>query len=134
MYFDGSLRLQGAGAGILFITPRGEQLKYALQLLFPASNNAAEYETLVHGLSIVVSLGIKRLMVYDDSLVVISQVNKDWDCSIDSMNRYCAAVRKLEDKFEGLEFCHVERDRNAAADALSKLGSSWAQAPPGVFV
>jgi hypothetical protein len=30
MYFDGSLKLQGAGARILFITPRGEQLKYAL--------------------------------------------------------------------------------------------------------
>jgi ribonuclease HI len=77
MYFDGSLRQQGAGAGILFFAPGGEQLKYALQLLFPASNNAAEYEALVHGLSIVVSLGIKRLMVYGDSLVVISQVNKD---------------------------------------------------------
>jgi hypothetical protein len=41
MYFDGSLKLQGAGVGILFIAPGGEQLKYALQLLFPASNNAA---------------------------------------------------------------------------------------------
>jgi hypothetical protein len=49
MYFDGSLKLQGAGAGILFIAPGGEQLKYALQLLFPASNNAAEYEALIHG-------------------------------------------------------------------------------------
>jgi hypothetical protein len=52
MYFDGSLKLQGAGAGILFIAPGGEQLKYALQLLFLASNNAAEYEALIHGLSI----------------------------------------------------------------------------------
>jgi hypothetical protein len=43
MYFDGSLKLQGAGAGILFTAPGGEHLKYALQLLFPASNNAAEY-------------------------------------------------------------------------------------------
>jgi ribonuclease HI len=77
MYFDGSLKLQGAGAGILFITPRGEQLKYALQLLFPASNNAAEYEALIHGLCIAISLGIKKLMVYEDSLVVISQTNKD---------------------------------------------------------
>jgi hypothetical protein len=49
------------------------------------------------------------------------------------MNKYCAAVRKLEDKFEGLEFHHVERDCNAAADALSKLGSSQAQVPPRVF-
>jgi ribonuclease HI len=30
MYFDGSLKLQGVGVGILFIAPRGEQLKYAL--------------------------------------------------------------------------------------------------------
>jgi ribonuclease HI len=134
MYFDRSLKLQGAGAGILFIAPGGEQLKYALQLLFPASNNAAEYEALVHGLSITVSLGIKKLMVYDDSLVVISQINKDWDCLTDLMGKYCAAVRKLEDKFEGLEFHHVERDRNATVDALSKLGSSRAQAPPGIFV
>jgi hypothetical protein len=50
------------------------------------------------------------------------------------MNKYCAAVRKLEDKFEGLEFHHVERDRNAAADALSKLGFGRAQVPPRVFV
>jgi ribonuclease HI len=72
MYFDGSLRLQGAGAGILFIAPGGDQLKYALQLLFPASNNVTEYEVLVHGLSIAISLGVKRLMVYGDSPVVIS--------------------------------------------------------------
>jgi hypothetical protein len=50
------------------------------------------------------------------------------------MGKYCTAVRKLEDKFEGLEFHHVERDRNAMADTLSKLGSSRAQVPPGVFV
>jgi ribonuclease HI len=126
MYFDGSPKLQGAGAGILFIAPGGEQLKYALQLLFPASNNAAEYEALIHVLNIAVSLGIKRLMVYGYSLVVISQINKDWDCSTDSMGKYYTAIRKLEDKFKGLEFHHMERDRNAAADALSKLGSSRA--------
>jgi hypothetical protein len=73
-------------------------------------------------------------VVYGDLVVVISQVNKDWDCSTDLMNRYCAVVRKLEDKFEGLEFHHVERDRNASADALSKLESSRAQVPPGVFI
>jgi ribonuclease HI len=134
MYFDVSLKLQGAGVGVLFIAPRGKQLKYALQLLFLASNNVAEYEALVHGLSIPVSLGIKKLMVYDDSMVVISQINKDLDCSTDSMGKYCAVVRKLEDKFEGLEFHHMERDHNGAADALSKLGSSRAQVPPWIFI
>jgi hypothetical protein len=50
------------------------------------------------------------------------------------MGKYYAAIRKLEDKFEVLEFHDVERDRNAAVDALSKLGSSRAQVPPGIFV
>jgi hypothetical protein len=30
MYFDRSLKLDGGGAGVLFISPRGEQLKYVL--------------------------------------------------------------------------------------------------------
>jgi hypothetical protein len=32
MYFDGSLNLEGAGAGVLLISPTGEQLKYVLQI------------------------------------------------------------------------------------------------------
>jgi hypothetical protein len=40
------------------------------------------------------------------------------------MSNYYATVTKVEDKFEGLEFHHIEIDRNMAADALSKLGSS----------
>jgi hypothetical protein len=42
------------------------------------------------------------------------------------MGKYCTTVRKLEDKFEGLEFHRMETYRNAAADVLSKLGSSQA--------
>jgi hypothetical protein len=30
MYFDGSLKLRGAGAGVLFVSPDGKQLKYVL--------------------------------------------------------------------------------------------------------
>jgi len=83
MYFDGALNLDGAGASVLLISPRGEQLKYIFQLLFKATNNAAEYEALIHDLKIAASLGIKRLLPYGDSKVVIQQVNKDWECSQD---------------------------------------------------
>ena len=64
MYFDGSLKIDGGGAGVLFISPKGEQLKYVFQILFKVSNNEAEYEALLHGLRLAVSLGIKRLLVY----------------------------------------------------------------------
>ena len=50
MYFDGSLKLGGAGASVLFVSPNGKQLKFVLQILWPATNNEAEYEALLHGL------------------------------------------------------------------------------------
>jgi hypothetical protein len=46
----------------------------------------------------------------------------------------CVEVRKLEAHFEGLEFHHVSRDNNVAADVLSKLGSKRALVPAGVFI
>ena len=71
MYFDGAHNLDGASAGILLISLRGEQLKYVLQLLFKATNNAAEYEALIDSLRIAASIGIKRLLAYGDSKVII---------------------------------------------------------------
>jgi ribonuclease HI len=134
MYFNGTLNLEGAGAGVLFISPQGEQLKYVLKIHYKASNNGAEYEALIHRLRIVVSLGIKRLLAFGDSKVVIEQVNKEWDCVKDTMDAYCAKIRKLEGHFEGIEFQHVPRNNNVAADMLSKLGSRRALVPAGVFV
>jgi ribonuclease HI len=107
MYFDGSLKLNGGGAGVLSISPRGEQLKYVLQILWEVSNNEAEYEVLLHGLRLAISLGIKRLLVYGDSLLVVQQVNKEWDCNKEMMDAYVQEVRKLENKFSGLEVHHV---------------------------
>jgi ribonuclease HI len=69
------------------------------------------------------SLGIKRLLVYGDSAMVINQVNKDWDCTKNNIDTYCAEVRKLEKKFQGLQFLHVLQDSNITANVLAKLGS-----------
>jgi ribonuclease HI len=134
MYFDGSLKLEGAGAGVLLISPKGEQLMYILQIFWKVSNNEAKYEALLLELRLAISLGIKRLLVYGDSVVVINQVNKSWDRNRENMDAYYLEVRKLENKFYGLEFHHVIRDNNVAADVLSKLGSTRAQVPVGVFV
>jgi ribonuclease HI len=59
------------------MSPKGESFKYVLQMHFPASNNAAKYEALLHGLRISMALGIRRLRVLRDSLLVINQGNKD---------------------------------------------------------
>jgi ribonuclease HI len=134
IYFDGSLMLGGGGAGVLIISSKGEQLKYVFQILFEISNNEAEHKALLHGLRLAVSLGIKRLLVYDDSLLVVQQVNKEWDVNKDTIDAYIMEIRKLENKFSGLKIHHVIRNNNVGADVLSKLGSDQASVPPGVFV
>jgi ribonuclease HI len=134
MCFDGSLKLEGAGAGVLLISPTSEQLKYVLQIFWKVSNNEAEYKALLHGLCLTASLGIMRLLVYIDSTMVINQVNKFWNRNKENMDAYYLEVRKLENKFYGLEFHHVVGNNNVAADVLSKLGSTRAQVLAGVFV
>jgi ribonuclease HI len=104
------------------------------QILFEVSNNEAEYEALLHGLRLAVSLGIKQLLVYGESFLVVQQVNKEWDVNKDTMDTYVTEIRKLKNKFSGLEIHHVIRENNVGADVLSKLGSDRANVPPGVFV
>ena len=50
------------------------------------------------------------------------------------MDAYCAKIRKLEGKCYDIEYHHVVRDQNQLANHLSKIGSSHATIPPGVFV
>ena len=90
MYFDGALNINDAGAGILFITLTKDKLQYVLWIHFLASNNTAEYEACLHGLRIAIKIGVKCLMVYRDSALVINQLNKDWSCSSEKMDAYCA--------------------------------------------
>jgi ribonuclease HI len=63
MYFNCSLMLQGAGAGVVLVSPNGNQMRYMLHLNFEgATNNIAEYEALLHRLRIAVTLGVRRLV------------------------------------------------------------------------
>ena len=130
MYFDGSLMKTGAGAGLLFISPLGVHVRYIIRLHFAASNNAAEYEALINGLQIAIELGVRRLDVWGDSQLVIDQVMKDSNCHDRKMEAYCKLVRRLEDKFDGLELNHIARKFNEATDELAKMASARALVPP----
>jgi ribonuclease HI len=133
MYFDGSLMKIGAGAGLLFISPLGKHLRYVIRLHFPVSNNVAKYEALVNGLRITVELGVRRLDARGDSQLVIDQVMKNSHCRDRRMEAYCDEVRRLENKFYGLELNHIAWRYNETADELAKIASGRTTVPPDVF-
>jgi len=123
----------GAGAGLLFISPLGVHMRYVIRIHFATSNNVAEYEALVNGLKIAIELGVRRLDVRGDSQLVIDQVMKASNCHDPKMEAYCKEVRRLEDKFHGLELVHVARRYNEAADELAKIVSTRGTVPPDAF-
>ncbi|XP_066374034.1 uncharacterized protein [Miscanthus floridulus] len=49
------------------------------------------------------------------------------------MEAYCKLVRRLEDKFDGLELNHIARRFNEDMDELAKVASAQAPIPPNIF-
>ena len=95
MHFDGSKMLAGLGAGVVLTSPTRDTVQYVLQIMYTDSNNVAEYEPLLHGLRMAVSMGIQRLEVCGDSNLVISQINGDFDAKDPKMAAYRNAVLKM---------------------------------------
>jgi ribonuclease HI len=119
----------GTSAGLLFISPLGEHMRYVVHLHFPSSNNMAEYEALLCGLRIATEIGTKRLDVRGDSQLVIDQVMKNVSCHDDKMEAYCNAVRALEDKFYSIKLNHIPHRYNEEANELTKITSGRITAP-----
>src|SRR4051794_1023705 len=130
MHFDGSKTNVGLGAGVVLTSPKGDQLKYVLQIHFRASNNVAEYEALVHGLKVAKDIGIRRIECFGDSDLVIQKCSGIWDALDENMALYRFHVQQIKGYFKGCKYQHVPRLQNGAADRLSKLGSSRESIPP----
>jgi ribonuclease HI len=88
MNFDGSKMLRGLGAGVVFTSPKGDKLLYVLQIHFRSSNNVAEYEALVHGLKLAKEIGIRRIVCFGDSDLVVHQVSGEWDAKDANLASY----------------------------------------------
>jgi ribonuclease HI len=134
MYFDGSKRIQGAGTGVVLISPHGDKLKYVLRMSFPqASNNEAEYEALLHGMKMAKACGATCLKIFGDSNLVVQQVMNRCDTINDNMMAYKNLYRYLEGTFDGCEVSHISRNSNEEADILANIGSQCLPVPSGVF-
>jgi hypothetical protein len=108
-------------------------VKYMVHLEFRATNNMAEYEALIFGLSAALSLGIQQLLVKGDSKLIIKQVRGECSCNEPRLVAYLLHVRKLEKDFTALELQHVPRADNSVTDELSVKASTWAPVLKGIF-
>jgi ribonuclease HI len=127
MYFDGSKRVEGAGAGVVM-------MKYVLRMSLPnVSNNEAEYDALLHGMWMAQSYGATCLKIFGDSSLAAQQVKNLCDALSNNMTAYRNYYYCLEGTFDGCEISHICRASNEEADTLSNIGSQFLPVPSGVF-
>ena len=100
---------EGGGAGVVVTAPNEEKLKYGVQLKFLATNNESEYEGILTGLRLGRALGIKYLLVQNDSKLVIGQIRGDYEAKEERMQKYLRLTKHLIQEFEGVEFEQVSR-------------------------
>ncbi|KAM2856592.1 hypothetical protein PS2_000929 [Malus domestica] len=98
-------------------------IEYALRFKFKASNNEAEYETLLAGLRLAKHLKVKRIDIFSDFQLVVNQVNNNFDAKDSSMATYLAQTQLLL-KHLHYEITQIPRVANNHADALARLASA----------
>ena len=133
MHFDGLFTLKGDGAGVVLTSPISDILRYVVQLYFQTTNNTTEYEGLLSGMRASSILGIKRLLAIGDSLLVVNQVQKKFQCSDLTIVAYLTEVRRLERRFIGFEVKPIRREDNFLANEMARLASSRKPILVGVF-
>lgn len=65
LYVDGAVNGNGAGSGIILISPEGHKLQSAIHFGFKATNNDAEYEALIAGVRTKSHKRTRSPVIYD---------------------------------------------------------------------
>ena len=91
----------------------------AAKYLGHGTNNQGEYMGVLIGLHTCAKLGIKRVYIEGDSMLVTKQVAKLWQINKPELKEIYNEIVKLYPYFEYIGIRHVYREDNSHADALT---------------
>ena len=134
VHVDGASNQKGSGVGLVLMSPEKVVIEKSLRLDFSATNNEAEYETLLEGMAMVQRMGGKSIKLFSDSRLVVSQIRGEFEAKDERMQGYLNQVKCLQSKFDSFDLLHVPRSGNAHADSLAMLATSSAQDLPKVIL
>ena len=113
MYFDGAANHSGYRIGVLLISPHGDHIPISVRLAFVdrywATNNIVEYEACILGLETALELGIRRIEIFNDSNIVIRQIQGDWKTRGVNLRPYHAYLELPVGRFDDLSYTHLPR-------------------------
>jgi ribonuclease HI len=120
LYVDGASRGNPGPAAIGWVIVTGDGIfTEGSRRIGTTTNNCAEYEALVHGLSVAAESGFDRVEVRSDSELVVRQVTGEWSVNDPDLREYRVRVRELLTEFGSWSLSHVPREINERADELA---------------
>ncbi|KAG9458351.1 hypothetical protein H6P81_002859 [Aristolochia fimbriata] len=120
MYFDGAARKNGAGAGVLFISPNEDLMPYSFILSHCCTNNEAEYQAIILGLGMAIEMGLSQLEIFGDSALVIKQIIGDFEVRKDELMPYQKEAQRLLQKISNVTLGHVPRASNSQSGRIGR--------------
>ena len=120
--------------GLVLVSPEKLIIENSLRLGFSVTNNEAEYEALLEGMSMVQIMGGKAVKMFSDSRLVVGQVKGELEARDERMQGNLSQVRHLQLRFESFGLLHVPRSGNTHADSLATLATSSVQNLPRVIL
>ena len=134
VYVDGVANQKGSEVGLALISPEKTIIEKSLRLEFSATNNEAEYETLLQGMAMVQKMGGKTVEMFSDSRLVVGQVNGELEARDARMQQYLSQVKRLQSDFDLFSLSHISKSGNTHADSLATLATSLAGGLPRIIL
>jgi ribonuclease HI len=125
LFFDGSTCGEGAGIGIVLISPQGRKYEFSLPIVATSTNNQAKYQTLIKGLELLKEVRADAVEVFGDSMLVINQLAGIYECRSEVLISYYERCLQLLKGFRNFHLEHVSRLHNEEANRLAQHASGY---------
>ena len=109
-------------------------IEKSLRLDFLTTNNEAEYEVLLIGMTMVQRMGGKSIKVFLGLRLIVGQVKREFEAKDERMQGYLSQVKCLQLKFDSFDLLHIPRNGNAHADSLAMIATSFAHDLPRIIL
>jgi probable phosphoglycerate mutase len=108
-----------AGYGAVVFAEDGSLLAERGEGIGVATNNVAEYQGLIAGLTAARELGATTVIVRMDSKLVVEQMSGRWQIKNATLKPLAQKARDIADDFDAVTYTWIPRARNTHADRLA---------------
>ena len=122
VFCDGASRSNPGEADIgVSIQENDDEIHTISEAIGIASNNVAEYKSLIFALQYSLENNYLNLEIFLDSKLVVEQINGNFKVKSDNLKKLNSDALNLLKKFDSISIKHIYREQNKRADQLANM-------------